>query len=1266
MDKFPQKNSDSLKDEKDGQNKGETPKSSLILGEDAYVKKNSDRFKEQKVEEKTEVKEVTEEVKETTDDIKKEEVEESKPILIEDNKEKITDKTPEQIKEEAKRSALEKIKQGVSVVNAEELAINEARRAADANMTESAKNLKGIKGFFVKIWKHTYFDEYYRQKQVNKVTADIKNSDNIYVGRIKDADKTAHESAMKAISDRFTSEYEGTLSKGEEKKILDDKEPETIKAKTDIKTILDDYAMGKIDDEVFKSEKSRIINGLKKEDLLKGANTYADNLFEIAQNARLAIEHGAKMNELDYNLNIVIGKAKSSLKTEAHFNLVDKGIDKMKKSKVGRFVSPAVLSTGVGVAYSLSVFFGRRVMGSKAAAYASLGGSVAVSAAFAGMNESQRVALERAQRNVEVAEGSVGEAGDKRREQLDQFGYKMESSTVLAENLRSLMFEKDKDGKEVLKDIKKDDLDSIIASLSEIDARKSLNVRNKIDLISYSSAGNVEKESTDLTILTARAKAELTKKIETDLKDGLPKGETLDSYLAKQTQVVENTLLGGEKGINSLDKSFSKYKSGRIAKKMTGAVISGFIVGGAIQEGVALAKDGVHSVFEGSLSGHATMQTPFAHAWGWATGHPTHMEMGNSVTANFNGHNFCIPEGTTMVNNPDGTINLMRGDSVISSHFLPKFDSAGNLDASSIAKLGEDGVMTSTTHQIIDSTKEVTTNSKDWIHTHPGETIKVSHDSFMDQNTPMVQDPANPGHLIGADGNEVQTHWGGPNGTGINENGDAVLNVSHMTSSNSFHEGISVNVPEEVKNGNVMAIIYLNGGSEGIPVPVGANGDIIFDHNNPIMQQIFKPDANGHIVSHAKVIEIVQKMGLDKNGVEHVRALSALRGEGLDSIKHFIPTHEDIPYTNLAPSIKTEMPYFVPILSRRPLGPVELGKDKGGIDKKDSGKDMGAIGSDIDKPKDDGILAPEKKEGGLEMSQEEYDAMKDDLNMLNKKIQASEGIITLTKMDFKSLYGQKRYTDLKSIGEGIPVRFNKYELQTIGDEMEGLLSKAKVVSKEALAKLAEEENKAKNLQSNLRSDLELLNQSIRDSKGIITLKESDFKTDLAKEKYRNLKSIPEGKNLTFNKTELEKIATDVENYLSNYGKIMESKVTTSESNVPETKEDLSKINEGVVENNNESDKKSEIEEVVDNTATAQKSIEVKKENFQDLLQIGKKFSYGSSEYEVAKLSGSWTDVFNRDISVITKDSKTGKKKTVRWNKKELNKLYEDGKINTIK
>jgi len=944
----------------------------------------------------------------------------------------------DKIREDAKRQALEKLKQRAVIVNVDELAEAEARKAADASMTESKENMKGVKNLFKKMWKHTFFDEYYRQKEINKVREEIKNTGNIYTGRIKDGDKTAHESAMKGISERFISEYEGTLSEGEEKKILDEKDPESVKTRTDIKNLITEYAKGTLNEEAFNNEKVRILNALNGKDKSKGGSTYADNLFELAKNARLAVEHGAKIEELDFDLDVIVGKAKSSLKTEAHFNFVDKGIDKMKKSKVGKFISPAVLNTAIGLAYSVSIGAGKKVLSSKAAAWGTFGASVAVSSAFAGMNESQRITLERKQHGIEMAEGGEFEEGSKRREQLEKYGYQMEDSNALASNFRDLIFSKDENGKDVIKDIKQEDLENILASLANIEARTSLNVKNKIDLISYSSIGNVEKERTDLTILTARAKVALRKKIEGGLKSGIPEGETFDSYLAKQTQIVENSLLGGEKGITEQDKAFSKFKAKRVAIKVAQTAIAGLIIGGTVQEVTAFFKDDVQGVFEGMVGHndvHTVTQTPLEHIRSWITGHPSHMGMGGAIESHLNGHNFKLPEGTSIIQNSDGTYDILRGNQVISDNVSLNFDANGNLDGESLSRLGADGIVANTTHTIINGTQEVHSGASDYINNHHGNTTHVARDGWYDNDTPKPI----------FDQNELKLQWG-QGGTGIDTNGNYVFNASQMTSDGSFHEQFSVDAQQQIKAGGVLKMIFsLTQGTQHqvFEVPIDTNGNAVIDPNSEIGKLFFGTE-NGHAVFKGRFAEVVQSFG-SKGGVEHVKSLATLVGNGNDSIVDVIPTHIDTPVSNLDLPLDTEPPYFIPIMVRSPLESLkENKKSDNNIVKPEDIKN-------IVKPEVVPVVKPDVVPDVVipvvEIKKEESDGMKEDLKMLNKKIQSSEGIITLSESDFKSAYGKKRYNELKSIPDGKPVTFNKYELQTIGDEMERALVGPRKIAK---------------------------------------------------------------------------------------------------------------------------------------------------------------------------------------------------------------------------
>lgn len=546
-------------------------------------------------------------------------------------------KTEEQIKEEAKKAALEKVGEKILIVDVNDIAEAEARKGADDNMAESAKT----KNIFKKIWKHTFLDAYYRQREVNKIREEITHSGNIYTRRTGVIDKNGHEKAMGSITERFISEYKDVLNEGETKKILGTKDPKESQAISDIESLIKGYASGTMDEEAFKSGRIRIFNYLEKENIgenhgKKAMGIYTDNLFEIAKNAKTAIEHGAKMEEIKFNTDFIIAKAKSSLRTEAHFNFVDKQVDKMKKTKIGRFISPATLSTATGLAYSVLVLSGKKFMSSKVVAIASLGGTVALSSIFSGIGESYKTTEEKKRYGLLKAEGGEFSKEDKRAVELEKFQYQMESSVNLEKNLRDTMFEKDENGKDrVRQDIKEEDLAKVVSALAEIDARKSINSKKKIDLISYTNIENVERESTDLSILTAKAKVEIKKKFSGDLKTGNFKGKTFDSYLKEQSEIIEKALLGGELGIDKKDKEFKKYKTKRIASKMASTATLGFIIGGTMQEVVSWFKDDVQGLTEGIFGNNTNRikaETPLEHIREWLSGGHSHIVEGTAQT----------------------------------------------------------------------------------------------------------------------------------------------------------------------------------------------------------------------------------------------------------------------------------------------------------------------------------------------------------------------------------------------------------------------------------------------------------------------------------------------------------------------------------------------------------------------------------------------------------------------------------------------------------
>ncbi len=967
--------------------------------------------------------------------------------------------------EEIKKEALEKAKQKISIVNIDEMVNKEKNFGADTRMNEPEKERTGFKGFLKNLWKHTYAEGYYRGRELKRVEKEIKETGNIYAGQEKDVN--ASDNAKQAIAERFTSEYEEVLSKGEERKILDEKDPIAVKTKEGLDKLLTDYATGSIDDIFFFNAKNKIIEGLKEDELLKGAENYADNLFEVAKNGKIAFEHGAKMEELDFDTNAILGKARSSIKTEANIGLVDKFFDKVRKDKVGRFLTPAVVSTSVGIVYSIAVATGQILTSNKIVqgitAGGTLGATVFLSAGLISANKSRdvedKMRLERAQ----MIKGGKREKNDKQREEMEKYLYETQSAQVLTENLKNNLFIEDENGKHEIKDIKPDDLDKILVSLSDVQARYSLGDKKNIDLVSYSSNGTAEKESFELRNLLGESKAELRKKFENqqDLKNKLPAGETFDSYFEKLVSTMENSFLGGEKGIDSKNKAFKGAKARKVAKTAALSIAFGFAIGGAIQEIAAHVGGHVHGVID-SLRGQGpkpgqTLQTPFERIYNMISGNSEHMSSANLHEVALHGgvlnnlNHVKMPEGTNILQNSDGTFNVLRGDQVVSSHIPLNFNPEnGALDQTSVAKLAHDGIIASSVHHTIETTKEVTTNANQYINgPHGHEVMPIARDfPAYDNNTPMVQDPITH-NLTGADFNETGIRWDGT--TGLDTNNNVVVNLSSMTESGSFHEALSANAPGGMKNGTVEAMIYLTKDLQnmGIKAPPIIDGKMTFNMQDPLWKQLFTIK-NGHVQNmNAKFLEVFQHVG-NKNGVEHIRPISTLVGHGLDSIKETIHTIKDNAINYLNFKLDTQMPFFIPVSKTNALGQVKYEDPKRQppetiLVKKD-GKEK-VIPENPDRSViETGPWSGEeiKKETIETISSKEYGGMEDDIKMLNKKIRESEGIITLEEGNFKSDYGKKRYNELKSIPDGKPVTFNKTELQQMGDEMEEYLTKTNI------------------------------------------------------------------------------------------------------------------------------------------------------------------------------------------------------------------------------
>lgn len=473
----------------------------------------------------------------------------------------------------------------------------QARDVAEEKMLSSKKELKGFRGFFNKIWKHNLAHEYYRQKEIAKAKREIKESGNFYVG--EKGDLTDHENAMSAIVERFAAEYEGEtmLRKGEEKKTLEAKQPEEVGLKNNIQNLIKRFAGGTLSEEQFKLEKNNLfdkdfVDSGDEKSSKKNALLYVDNLLEIAKQVKESVIHGRGLDALDEDFEIVVGRARAGVETEAQYNAVDRITEKIQKSFVGKFLNEATVASAVAIAYGTiakgTMHAAHR--GAKLVGPLGMGLSAGIGGAVAGVRENKRIKEERAQHAREMAKGKQIENGSKRREEMEKFRYETKNASELAGNLRG-----------VLEDLKNQPnegkLYAVLEQLNEISSRVSFSEQEKIDLIGFSDSKDVEKERTNMYIAAAEAKVYLKKNIHADWATFYNNEQQLNEYLQHNKEVKIQKDFLGEK--TAKDEAFNKMKRKQVAWAVTKGLGVGLGVGMAAQEIGAYMGNGKEGAFSG-------------------------------------------------------------------------------------------------------------------------------------------------------------------------------------------------------------------------------------------------------------------------------------------------------------------------------------------------------------------------------------------------------------------------------------------------------------------------------------------------------------------------------------------------------------------------------------------------------------------------------------------------------------------------------------------
>lgn len=825
-------------------------------------------------------------------------------------------------KSENSKDSLKKVYKA-GIVDLSVLAEAQAKDVADSRMTESKEDRS--KNWFTRtanrFWKHNVAQEWYRNREVERVRSEIAETGNLYAGETKDVNIKDYEKAKEAIIQRFTSEYEDEMLKREEKDSKKHVTDENVKKQ--IKDLIKQFAGDpNISEMTFNEEQNRILATSNPEYTEKG-KMYASNLLDIAKEIRNSISHGEKLAELDFDVEIILGQARESLNTESKHNTFERLIEKTQNSKLGKYLfnEPAAVAIAAGL-YSAVNFLGVKALRSKLVKWGTFGATAILAGGISASKEAARLNRERAQHVRESAKGMEFKESDmKRRKEMEENRYETKNASEIISNL-------DQDLAKVTSgNLTLNELNAILVNLSDLEARILLGDKEKIDLIAYSRFNKVEEERMKLDSYRAKIKVAIRKGVADGRIDFDKGGNNFDDHLRNLIDVQSE---GITTDVEKKNQIFSEMKKKKVAWAFAKTAFIGASVGFAFQEVRAFFQDGTDGFFEGiakHLRGDeehlASKATAFEGLRRWFSGDGTRVPSGALHEVMLGNTHMQLPDGVTINQNADGTCDILRDGKVISDNIKIGFAPNGDLNDTSKELLEKDGILTTFAQTGGKITEHITREAGEYTNKHPELTTKIDRE-FMGNNTPMHPDPEHPGHLLGADKNELRTHWGGAGGKGIDANGNYIFNVQHMTNDGSFQDGLPpVMAHDEMKKGGLTLLLSVTRGLQHtvFKVPIDINGNAIIDPKSEIGQMMFEND-HGHAVFTGQFAEIAHQNGIAKDGDEIMQILGTHIGAGRPGqiVEEII---KDTTHANVKLDVPAdwdyEVPPFIPIGARRPL-----------------------------------------------------------------------------------------------------------------------------------------------------------------------------------------------------------------------------------------------------------------------------------------------------------------------------------------------------------
>ena len=365
------------------------------------------------------------------------------------------------------------------------------------DIAETDLNQEIAKGGFIKrLWKGTlfkkYFHEKYTQEYLDEKRTQTIDDEELTVDDIIDRRK---EGSIERFIKSVINDEDAYIHKkaGEDLKEADE---ETTKR---VKEVIEWYASQPEDTDAkdlnrdFQNRIERI-KAVARDEGRKDDSSFVDNYLEVAIQARERVLQGIAMERVMDGFKVYNAEVRDGVRTEAHRDNLDKIVDIIESSKIGKFIPGEILAGAASVLLAFTQTGIRAVVGAA-------GGMIA-SSAISGLKERNRITEDRARMLRDIANGKDGGKeygkgnGSKYEAKIYGTSYDIKRAEDLVTNIEYAMILENGD----------DRIEKVLSAIAEARVRIDFSDETQKDLIAYSSEDARGKER--LALDTAVIKAE--------------------------------------------------------------------------------------------------------------------------------------------------------------------------------------------------------------------------------------------------------------------------------------------------------------------------------------------------------------------------------------------------------------------------------------------------------------------------------------------------------------------------------------------------------------------------------------------------------------------------------------------------------------------------------------------------------------------------------------------------------------------------------------